>query len=302
LTTGRIFDIKRFALHDGPGIRTSVFLKGCPLACRWCHNPEGIARGREFMLHPGRCAKCYGCIAVCPVGALSKGPAGEIVVDRLKCDLCGRCVEACLSEALEIVGRDISVPDLIVEVEKDRVFYEQSGGGVTFSGGEPLLQPEFLAEALTALRARGLRTAVDTSGFAPPPVLERIASLTDLVLYDLKVMDGAKHLETTGVENALVLENLRRLAGGPTPIWIRIPLIPGVNDDDAAVGRAAEFLASLGSIQRVHFLPYHRGGNAKGGRIGREALGRTYAPPDPARIAAAVAALAARGFEAVQGG
>jgi pyruvate formate lyase activating enzyme len=302
LTTGRIFDIKRFAVHDGPGIRTTVFLKGCPLACRWCHNPEGIGRDREFMLRPARCAKCYDCLAVCPPGALSKGPAGEIVVDRSNCDLCGRCVEACLSEALEIVGRDVSVPELIVEVEKDRVFYEQSGGGVTFSGGEPLLQPEFLAEALTALRARGLRTAVDTSGFAPPAVLERIASLTDLVLYDLKVLDEAKHLETTGVANALILENLRRLAGGPTRVWIRIPLVPGVNDDDVAVGRTADFLASLGSIRRVHLLPYHRGGIAKGGRIGREENPRIFAPPDPARIAAVVAALAARGFEAVQGG
>ncbi len=300
--TGLIFDIKRFALHDGPGIRTTVFMKGCPLACRWCHNPEGIALSREFMLRPGRCARCYECIGVCPLGALSKGAAGDIVVDRSKCDFCGLCVDACLSEALEIVGRDISVAELLVEVEKDRVFYDQSGGGVTFSGGEPLLQPEFLAEALTALRARGLKTAVDTSGFAPAAVVERIAALTDLILYDLKGMDGAKHLETTGVKNALILENLRRLAGGPTPVWIRIPLIPGVNDDDAAVGRAAEFLASLGSIRRVHFLPYHRGGNSKGGRIGRETPGSTYAPPDAARIAAVVAALAARGFEAVQGG
>ncbi len=300
--TGRVFDIKRFALHDGPGIRTTVFFKGCPLSCQWCHNPEGIGFDRELMLRSGRCAKCYDCLDACPPGALSKGSAGEIVVDRSKCDLCGRCAEACLSEALEIVGRDVSVPELLAEVEKDRVFYDQSGGGVTFSGGEPLLQPEFLAEALAALRARGLRTAVDTSGFAPPAVLERIASLTDLVLFDLKVLDGAKHLETTGVGNALILENLRRLAGGPTPVWIRIPFIPGVNDDEAAIGRTAEFLASLGSIRRVHVLPYHRGGVAKSGRIGREAPLPIFPSPDPARIAAAIAALAGRGFDAVQGG
>ena len=302
MTTGRIFDIKRFALHDGPGIRTTVFLKGCPLSCGWCHNPEGISRERELMLRPGRCVRCYACLAACPAGALTKGPAGDIAVDRSKCDRCGLCVETCLSEALEIVGRDISVPELLAEVEKDRVFYEQSGGGVTFSGGEPLLQPEFLAEALSALRARGLRTAVDTSGFAPSAVLERIASLTDLVLYDLKVLDGTKHLETTGVENTLILENLRRLASGPASVWIRIPFIPGVNNDQGAVERTVDFLASLNSIKRVHLLPYHRGGDAKGGRVGREALCRTFAPPDPARLAAAIAALAGRGFDAVQGG
>lgn len=302
MTTGRIFDIKRFAVHDGPGIRTTVFLKGCPLACRWCHNPEGIARGRELMVRSGRCAKCYDCLPVCPPRALSKGPSGEIVVDRSKCDLCGRCAEACLSEALEIVGRDITVPELAVEVEKDRAFYDQSGGGVTFSGGEPLLQPEFLAEALTEFRARGLRTAVDTSGFAPTAVLERIAPLTDLILYDLKVMDGPRHVETTGVGNDLIIRNLRRLAGGPTPVWIRIPLVPGVNDDAAALRRTADFLASLGSVRRVHVLPFHDGGRAKGGRIGREAERAASAPPDPARISDAVAALAARGFETVQGG
>ncbi len=254
------------------------------------------------MFRPGRCAKCYDCLAECPLDALAKGPTGEIVVDRSKCDLCGRCAEACLSEALEIVGRDVSIPELLTEVEKDRVFYDQSGGGVTFSGGEPLLQPEFLAEALAALRARGLRTAVDTSGAAPPAVLERIASFTDLVLFDLKVLDGAKHLEMTGVDNLLILENLRRLAGGPTPVWIRIPFIPGVNDDEAAIGRTAEFLASLGSIRRVHVLPYHRGGVVKSGRIGREAPPPIFTSPDPARIAAAIAALAGRGFDAVRGG
>lgn len=254
------------------------------------------------MFHTGRCVRCAQCVDVCHTGALSKGPAGGIDIDRTKCDLCGRCAEACLSEALEIVGRVVSVAELIEEVEKDRPFYEQSGGGVTFSGGEPLVQAEFLAEALTALRARGLKTAVDTSGFAPTAVVERIAAMTDLVLFDLKVLDAERHLEATGVSNAPILENLRRLAAGPTPVWIRIPLVSGVNGDEAAFARAAEFLASLGAFRRVHVLPYHAGGNVKSERLGRPANRRAYPSPDPARVAAAIAAFAARGFDVRRGG
>jgi pyruvate formate lyase activating enzyme len=300
--TGRVFDIKRYSIHDGPGIRTTVFFKGCPLRCLWCHNPEGIDLGPELMHWPSRCSRCYACVSACPPGAISKDASGAIVIDKKKCDLCGRCAEACLYDAMQIVGYETTIEGLVTEIEKDRIFYEQSGGGATFSGGDPLAQSAFLEKVLEALRSRGLRTAVDISGFAPNGVLDRIAARTDLVLYDLKIMDEAKHKELTGVSNGPILENLRRLAANGTEVWIRIPLLAGVNDDEKNIDGTIAFLKSLKKIKNIGLLPYHSGGSEKARRLGKESCFKTFEAPSEARLAAIEAAFRSAGFNVQRGG
>ncbi|NTV80089.1 MAG: glycyl-radical enzyme activating protein [Candidatus Aminicenantes bacterium] len=300
--TGRVFDIKRYSIHDGPGIRTTVFLKGCSLHCLWCHNPESVDPGTELMHWPARCARCYACVAACPKGAIAKEAAGAVVVDRTKCDLCGKCAEACLYEAMQIVGREMSVDEVLDEVEKDRIFYEQSGGGVTLSGGDPAVQPAFAEALLDGCRARGLRTAVDTAGFSQNGALERLASKTDLVLFDLKVMDDARHREWTGVSNDAILSNLKRLSGGRTEVWVRVPLVRGVNDDEDNIRRTTAFITSLGTIKRIGLLPYHSGGLEKARRIGKETSFRRFEPPSEDRLAAIEAAFLGAGFEVRRGG
>jgi pyruvate formate lyase activating enzyme len=300
---GLIFDIKRFALHDGPGIRTTIFFKGCPLHCAWCHNPEGISKGRELMLFPARCAaECRACLKAAPKGAISKS-GGRVAIDRSFRDAGGmaRAADACLYDALRLVGRNVSVGDLVAEVEKDRAFYARSGGGVTFSGGEPLLQPRFLSELADALRARGLRTALDTSGLAEWGSLESVARKVDLVLYDLKLMDDAGHREYTGASNRVILENLRRLSTLVRSIRVRIPLVPGVNDGPENIRRTAAFLKPLANIERVSVLPYHKGGRAKAEGLGRGAGFHEFAVPSSAAVAAALAEIARRGLSVGKG-
>jgi pyruvate formate lyase activating enzyme len=297
-----IFDIKRYSIHDGPGIRTTVFLKGCALRCSWCHNPESLDPGPELMYWPARCARCYACIAACPKGAIAKDAAGAVAVDRARCDLCGKCAEACLYDAMQIVGWEMSVDEVLDEVEKDRIFYEQSGGGVTLSGGDPAVQPAFAEALLDGCRERGLRTAVDTAGSSQNGALERLASKTDLVLFDLKVMDDARHREWTGVSNAAILANLERLAAGRTEVWVRIPLVCGVNDDEDNIRRTTALLTSLGTIKRIGLLPYHSGGLEKARRIGKEACFRRFEPPSEERLAAIEAAFRGAGFEVRRGG
>ncbi len=300
--TGRVFDIKRYSIHDGPGIRTTVFLKGCSLHCLWCHNPESIDPGPELMHWPARCRRCYACIEACPLGAISKDTAGAVVVDRAKCDLCGRCAEACLYDAMQMVGREMTVAEVMAEVEKDRIFYEQSGGGVTLSGGDPFVQAPFAEALLDACRGRGIRTALDTAGMSSDGVLDRLAAKTDLVLYDLKVMDEVRHRETTGVSNAPILENLKRLAARGTEVWVRVPLVGGVNDDDENTRRTIALLRSFGTVKRVGLLPYHSGGLEKARRIGKEKDFRKFEPPSEERLATAEAAFRAAGFEVRRGG
>jgi pyruvate formate lyase activating enzyme len=298
-----IFDIKRFAVHDGPGIRTTIFFKGCPLHCLWCHNPESIDRGRELFTRSSRCSRCYSCVPVCPKKALAPGPAkGPVVVNRAKCDLCGKCVEACAYEALEIVGREVGVDELVAEAERDRVFFEESGGGVTLSGGEPLAQPEFALALLEALRGRGLRTALDTSGAVRWDDLDRASSLADLVLYDLKLLDTARHQSFAGASNALPLENLRRLAERRRPIVIRIPLISGINDEPAHIGRMIAFLRPLTGIKRIDLLKYHRGGEEKYSNLGKDKSFRLFDPPSEARLEAIRKTFADAGYGVAMGG
>jgi pyruvate formate lyase activating enzyme len=300
--TGRVFDIKRYSIHDGPGIRTTVFLKGCPLGCLWCHNPESVAAGPELMHWPGRCVRCHACVAACPKGAIAKDAAGAIMIDRHKCDVCGQCAEACLYDAMQVVGREMSVGEVMDEVEKDRVFYEQSGGGVTLSGGDPAVQAAFAEALLDACRERGLRTAVDTAGLTRNGALDRLAAKSDLILFDLKLMDDARHGEFTGVSNAPILNNLERLAAAGSEIWVRIPLIRGVNDDDGNIRRTIDFLRSLRTIKRVGLLPYHSGGMEKARRINKESDFRRFETPSEERIAAIEAAFREAGFEVRRGG
>jgi len=267
---GIIFDIKRYAIHDGPGIRTTVFFKGCPLRCPWCHNPEGQELQPEIMWQANRCAlECTACVSVCPQMAVKK--EGRIVlIDRQKCDLCGQCVEVCLYEALQIVGREVTVEEVMAEIEKDRIFYDESGGGVTFSGGEPLFQPEFLEALLDACRQRNIQTAVDTCGYVSSEVMERIAQKADLFLYDLKIIDDLKHREYTGVSNKPIFENLKMLVKKKKPVIIRIPLISGINDDQPNIKATANFLHSLNSLKEVNLLPYHKGGAEKYRKLGKQ--------------------------------
>lgn len=299
---GRIFDIKRYSIHDGPGIRTTVFFKGCPLSCLWCHNPESIDREFDLMHWPSRCSGCGSCALACPEKAITRESSGPPRIDRTACTLCDKCAETCLYDALQIVGRDVTADDLFEEVENDRIFFEQSGGGVTFSGGEPLNQRDFLEDVLTGARERTLHTAVDTSGFAPAEDVERMASLTDLVLFDLKTVDEARHKELTGVSNGLILENLRRLATGLAEVWIRVPLVAGANDDDENIRGMIGFLSPLDAIKTISVLPYHSGGAAKAERIGKPSRVRPFAAPNEERIAEILNTFREAGFNAGRGG
>lgn len=301
--SGYIFDIKHFAVHDGPGIRTTIFLKGCPLHCLWCHNPEGIAFGPDLMVRSSRCSSCYSCISVCPKKAISEGPNNSpVVVDRSKCDVCGKCADACMYEALAVAGREATVAEVITEVEKDRIFYDQSGGGATISGGEPLSQLRFTARILAELKTRRIHTALDTSGYASWEALWSAASLADLVLFDLKLVDPGKHAAYTGAPNGLILANLTKLAASGRPIAVRIPLAAGVNDGEADIERAIDFLKPLSAVRRVDLLRYHQGGREKYKNLDRSGEFKIFEPPSPARMEEIRRAFADAGFTVTIGG
>ncbi len=267
MVKGIIFDIKKYAIHDGPGIRTTVFLKGCPLKCLWCHNPESQKLEPEIMLYPDKCIKsCDLCIKVCHTGALKK--ADEIMIDKDKCDLCGDCIEICPSDAIRVSGREVSVEDVMKEIDKDMLFYDESSGGITFSGGEPLLQVDFLESLLKESKKRYLTTVVDTSGYSDFERFEKINSLVDLYFYDLKLMDDELHKKYTGVSNRVILKNLEKLDKIHRNIEIRIPLVEGITDTRENIDAIIEFLRKLENIVRVTLLNYHRAGVSKYQRLG----------------------------------
>jgi len=293
---GLVFDIKKYAVHDGPGIRTTVFFKGCPLRCAWCHNPEGQQAAPEVMVKASRCLPgCWECVKACRPKAITRTRT-SLAVDRRKCDGCGACAEACPSRAIELAGRLTEVPDLVTTIFQDAIFHESSGGGVTFSGGEPLMQPDFLEAVLAECGRREARTAIDTCGYVPTAVLKRFMGHADLFLYDFKVMDEAKHKKYTGVSNRVILDNLRVLAESGQGVNIRIPLIAGVNDDDENIDRTAEFLRSLKAIKRLSLLPYHSLAADKYRRLDRETAHKVFAAPSAERLERIKAELEASGF------
>lgn len=263
---GLIFDIKKYAIHDGPGIRTTVFFKGCPLQCKWCHNPESWSCKAEQVLFKNRCIACGQCARTCPQQAIS-------IVENLpvtnteKCSLCGRCVDVCMAGAREIIGQSMTINEVIYEIKKDIIFYDQSGGGVTFSGGEPLMQPEFLLELLNQCKANEIHTAVDTSCYAPVETLKIVSEKTDLFLCDLKHMDNEMHELFTGAGNNLILDNIIHLSAAGKKIVIRVPIIPGFNDNEANINATGKFIASLQNVNTIDILPFSRGGAEKSARL-----------------------------------
>jgi len=300
MISGTVFDIRRFSLHDGPGIRTTVFLKGCGLRCWWCHNPESQRPGPELILRPELCIACGACAAVCPVGAIRADGQGY-ATDRAICDSCGECVAACYADAREMVGRVMTVPEVMAELLRDTAFYEGEGG-VTFSGGEPLFQPEFLLALLQACKAHELHTALDTCGHAPAEALDRVREYVDLFLYDLKLMDSERHRRFTGAANDLILRNLERLAAAGSRIIVRVPVIPGFNDDPAAIAAIGDYVSALPGILRVDLLPYHRMGADKYARLARPNPLPPIDPPPAAHMAALQRRLEAFGLPVKIGG
>ncbi len=261
MSSGVIFNLQRYSLHDGPGIRTTVFLKGCPARCWWCHNPESHAATPEIACSQNRCISCDACLLACHDG----------LRPRNACRNCGACAEACPTGAREVIGRETTAAEVLREVLKDRMFFEDSGGGVTFSGGEPLCQPAFLRELLTKCRAHGIHTAVDTAALCPTDPLVDLAPLVDLFLFDLKCADNDLHLRGTGTGNAAILANLEALGRVHQNIWIRIPVVPGFNDSVREMEALAELAARAAGVRQVWLLPYHGSWSAKPARLGKRA-------------------------------
>jgi pyruvate formate lyase activating enzyme len=267
MNEGIIFDIKKYAIHDGPGIRTTVFLKGCPLNCWWCHNPESQKTESEIMLYTDRCIlSCNLCVERCPQKAIKKN--GNIIINRKFCDSCGECEDICPSEAIKISGKKITVNYIMEEIEKDTLFYDESSGGITISGGEPMLQIDFLEQILKESKERYLTTVVDTSGYIDFSYFKRINDFVDLFFYDIKLMNDNLHKKYTGVSNKLILENLIKLSEIHNNIEVRIPLIEGITDTEENIKLIMGFLKKIKGIKKISLLNYHKGGIAKYDRLG----------------------------------
>ena len=260
---GTIFNIQKFSLHDGDGIRTTVFLKGCPLRCLWCHNPESHKTVPQLMYYAGKCTGCGRCMGRC--GARED----SFIPDREKCAACGRCTDFCLNSANEVCGRTVSVEEVMADVRKDKVFYESSGGGMTVSGGEPAAQPEFTLALIRAALAEGIRAAMETSGYGSPAFFREAADLGTVFLFDIKAMDAEKHKKLTGVDNSRILENLRMLLDRGADVTIRMPLVPHVNDLDEDIAALAAFLReNEGRYRLAEIMPYHSMGISKTAALG----------------------------------
>ena len=294
--TGRVFEIKRFAVHDGDGIRTTVFLKGCPLRCVWCHNPEGLRGEKELALYDHKCVRCGACAAVCPNGAHEVTEKTHLF-HREKCLACGRCAPVCPNGALTLYGRDVEADALLPELLADRDFYEASGGGVTLSGGECLLQADFCRELLMKLKEAGIGTAVDTAGDLPWENFEKVLPFTDTFLYDVKAASPGLHRSLTGAENGRILENLRRLSKRGADIEARVIFVPGKNE--AEMPAVADLLAGLSRPPRVRLLAYHDLARSKYRALSLSDEAMPAAVPTAAQMEALAALFRSRGLTIV---
>jgi len=283
-----IFDIKRYAINDGPGIRVVIFFKGCNLHCAWCHNPESISPKIEKMYAPAKCIKCGTCISACPEKAITMGLDG-VITNIALCKVCGKCADVCPTKAIEMSGKAMTVSEIMDIIEKERVFFDQSGGGVTFSGGEPLIHTKMLIELLDECRKRKIHTAVDTAGNVKTETILEVAKRTDLFLYDLKMMDSDLHKKWINSGNDKILENLKAISEDGTQIIIRIPLIGGVNDSIENIEQTAKFISELaGDKKEVNLLPYHNIAQNKYMKLGKSDDFEKLLEPDKSVIAQAI--------------
>lgn len=298
--TAPLMDVKRFAVHDGPGIRTTLFLKGCSLKCIWCHNPEGISLEPQMAYYQHKCIGCGECTRVCKTSAQIMVMGKEHLYERLKCVHCGACETVCLGEAMKLFGHRITVEEAMKTVLEDSIFYSASGGGVTVSGGEPLLHADFIQILFQELKKKNIHTAVDTCGNVPWAYFEMVLPFVDLFLYDIKHIDTKVHKTLTGAGNELILDNLKRLSASANHIEIRMPFVPGCNDDDDTIHRIGELLKTL-FIDRMKLLPYHSMARTKYQALGMEdTMPRVESPTDE-MLSRAINILKSYGINAISG-
>jgi pyruvate formate lyase activating enzyme len=298
-----IFDIKRYSINDGPGIRVTVFFKGCPLSCKWCHNPESRSSGVQKLYSAGKCIGCGSCVETCPEKALTLVPGTGILTNNELCNLCGICAGVCPTKAMEMSGRQQSVDQIMKVIRRESILMETSGGGVTFSGGEPLQHPDILFKLLKACKSEGIHTAIDTSGFVNADILLEAAKFTDLFLYDLKLIDSSRHKEYTGVPNEKIISNLCLLAETGSQIIIRVPLIEGVNADEENIEATPAFIVSLpGEPKTVNLLLYHSIAARKYKKLGGNYNPENMREPDKIRIANCIRIFEEHGITASVGG
>ena len=302
MSTSLIFDVKRYAINDGPGIRITIFLKGCPLSCKWCHNPESISPKMQKLYNNSKCIGCEECVKACEQDACTLTPNG-IVTDAELCVLCGKCAEVCPTKATEMSGEEMTVSKVMSLIKKETLLMDQSEGGVTFSGGEPLLHHKFLNELLDECNKEQIHSCIDTTGFTKKEILMEVASKANHFLYDLKHMDSEIHKKFTGVPNELILENLKLLASSGAKMNIRIPLIKGVNDDDKNIHASAKFISELeGENKLVNILPYHSIAVKKYEKLGQDYDPGTMDVPDELRQYQVIDIFKKHGVNAIIGG
>jgi pyruvate formate lyase activating enzyme len=292
---GTVFNIQRYSIDDGPGIRTTVFFKGCPLSCVWCSNPESQNLAPELMHRDSLCKRCYRCVEACPVGAITVGANG-IVIDRDVCTVCGDCVEACPHDAMRITGKEMSVDEVFDVIKRDSEFYGDSGGGVTLSGGEVLLQPDFALALLKRCKEAGFHTCVDTSGQGDTEGLRRLIPYVDLFYFDIKHIDPKVHRAQAGRTNENILRNFAEVAASGIPLVVRVPVVPGFNDSSDAISDIAELVATHAPKATVHLLPYHRYGQQKYDMLGLDYELEAAATPSPEFLKAARKIVESRGL------